>query len=340
MASSKQLVLRVFVSTDIALKLTLTERPQSVEELKSIMQERFKPRLDGDFTLQYEDPDFDGQLCLLLDIQELPEKGTLKVIRSGSDSSSTASSDTDILPHVPFTQRQKKWPDCFSLPTFSFEVEHVLQEGNTAFERTGKAFTLTRSQRHNILESLAEKMYSFKPYPNDREVSMVAEALVTEYPCLREAGSRNGWYGWKTSLKFKMGNFRTKLARSGCAELSINTGKRSQTNSENEHPHSNIKRARRAEVNYLPNFPRGEDKASLEQRRQEIVLEMEKTAKNQILIEKLMQTTFALRRQDIVQGSPEVSSFLERWPALKMESQVKAILLYINKQQAIRKVLL
>ncbi|CAB1327545.1 unnamed protein product [Coregonus sp. 'balchen'] len=45
------------------------------------MQERFKPRLDGDFSLHYEDPDFDGDLCLLVDIQELPEKGTLRVVR-------------------------------------------------------------------------------------------------------------------------------------------------------------------------------------------------------------------------------------------------------------------
>lgn len=85
-------MLCVFVATDVAMKLTLNERPQSVEELKSIMQDRFKPRLEGEFTLQYEDPDFDGQLSVLVDIQELPEKGTLKVMRSERDDSSTASS--------------------------------------------------------------------------------------------------------------------------------------------------------------------------------------------------------------------------------------------------------
>lgn len=65
MANPRRFVLRVFVATDVAMKLTLNERPQSVEELKSIMQDRFKPRLEGDFTLQYEDPDFDGQLSFL-----------------------------------------------------------------------------------------------------------------------------------------------------------------------------------------------------------------------------------------------------------------------------------
>ena len=111
MAAPQKIVLRVYIATDMALKLTLNERPKSVEELKSIMQEKFKPRLDSDFSLQYEDPDFDGQLSLLVDIEELPEKGTLKVVRSESDDLSTASSDTDIRPHVPLTKRQKNWPD-------------------------------------------------------------------------------------------------------------------------------------------------------------------------------------------------------------------------------------
>ncbi|TKS70565.1 Calcium-dependent secretion activator 1 [Collichthys lucidus] len=37
-----------------------------------------------------------------------------------------------------------------------------------------------------------------------------------------------------------------------------------------------------------------------------------------------MHTTFALRRQHIVQGSPQVREFLENWPALRMQSQVFA----------------
>ena len=73
MAAAQKHVLRVYVARDTALKLTLLDRPKSVEELKEIMQERFKPRLDGDFSLHYEDPDFNGDLCLLVDIQELPE---------------------------------------------------------------------------------------------------------------------------------------------------------------------------------------------------------------------------------------------------------------------------
>ncbi|KAF7641136.1 hypothetical protein LDENG_00292370, partial [Lucifuga dentata] len=184
------------------MKLTLTERPQSVEELKNIMQEKFKPRLDCEFTLHYEDPDFDGQLSVLVDIQELPEKGTLKVVRSESDTSATASSDTDILPHIPVTQHQKNWPDAFPVPTFSYEVEYILAEGNAVFERSGKMLKLNRAHKHIILQNMAETMYSFKPYPNDRDVGKAAEALVTVHPCLKEPGSESGWYGWKVFAEF------------------------------------------------------------------------------------------------------------------------------------------
>uniref|UniRef100_A0A668UQS2 Uncharacterized protein n=1 Tax=Oreochromis aureus TaxID=47969 RepID=A0A668UQS2_OREAU len=169
---------------------------------------------------------------------------------------------------------------------------------------------------------MASVMHTFKAYPSDRDVGLAAEALVTTHPCLKEPGSTNGSYGWKTSLKFKMGNYRTKLARSGCVEVSVNAGRRSVNNPEREHPHSNIKRARRAEVNYLPNFPRGEDQVSLEDMRVQIKNEVEKTEPNKVMIEKLMQTTFALRRHEIVQDSPMVKNFLEKWPALRFDSQV------------------
>lgn len=150
------------VARDTALKLTLLERPKSVEELKEIMQERFKPRLDGDFSTHYEDPDFDGDLCLLVDIQELPEKGTLR-----GDTSSTASSDTDILPHVPALQRQKSWPGHFVVPGFGYKMEHILEEVNRVYEESGKLLKLKRSQKSEILQKMAETLYSFKPYPHE-----------------------------------------------------------------------------------------------------------------------------------------------------------------------------
>lgn len=322
MSAANKFLLRVYLSTDIAVKVTLSERPESLEDLINILKEKVKPRLDFEFSLQYEDPDFDGQLSCLVDIEELPVKGTLRVVRSENDTSSCASSDTDILPHVPVSHRLKTWPDVFPVPTFSYEMEHVLAEGNDLFESSGKTVKLNRAQKHNILETMAAAMHTYKPYPSDREVGAAAEALVRAHPCLKELGSTSGWYGWKVSLKFKMGNYRTMLARSGCVEVSVNTGKRSRNNPDKDSPNSNIKKARRAEVNYLPDFPHGENQASLEEMRRQIIQEVAKSEKNKPLIERLMQTSFALRRQEIVRENPMVKDILERWPALQMEAQV------------------
>ncbi|KAL0160134.1 hypothetical protein M9458_043862, partial [Cirrhinus mrigala] len=164
-------------------------------------------------------------------------------------------------------------------------------------------------------------MYDFKAYPDDKQIGKVAEALVTKHPCLREPGSDTGWNGWKTSIKFKMGNLRNKMRKIGCLEVAVNAGKRSQGHPENEPSHSKIKKPRRSEVNYLPNFPQGEDEASLETARQEIAVEVQKTEKNTTLIHKNMEKTFALRRKNIVSGSPSVNEFLNLWPALRMTSE-------------------
>lgn len=74
----------------------------------------------------------------------------MKVIRSETDSSSCPSSDTEILPHVPVSQRQRTWPDIFPVPTFSYEVENVLEEGNFVFQKSGKTLKLARAQKHNV----------------------------------------------------------------------------------------------------------------------------------------------------------------------------------------------
>ena len=150
---------------------------------------------------------------------------------------------------------------------------------------------LHMTEQGKVSSYLAAKMNSFTAYPDDKQVSMVAEALVTKHPCLKELGSQTGWYGWKNSLKFKMVNFRTKLCHAGFHEVAVNSGKRSRNNPDKQSPHTNIKRPKRAEVNFLPNFPRGEDAASLERLRLQIVNDVKMTDKNLPLIGKLMQTT-------------------------------------------------
>ena len=68
-AASPQMILRV-VEQDRARKLKLSSRPASVDALINIIKEQLD--IDLDFDLLYEDPDFDGKLTSLADIEELP----------------------------------------------------------------------------------------------------------------------------------------------------------------------------------------------------------------------------------------------------------------------------
>lgn len=115
------------------------------------------------------------------------------------------------------------------------EVSKIL-DINLAGEICKLVLYLHKSQKHNILENMAAMLHNFKPYPSDRDMGMAAEAPVKAHPCLKEPGSVSGWYGWKKGLKFKMGNYRTKLARSGCVEVAVNAGRRSRNNPDKEHP--------------------------------------------------------------------------------------------------------
>ncbi|XP_030613060.1 uncharacterized protein LOC115799906 [Archocentrus centrarchus] len=107
-----------------------------------------------------------------------------------------------------------------------------------------------------------------------------------------------------------MGNFRAKLSRAGFQEIAVNSGKRSRNDPDKQSPHTNIKRPKRAEVNFLPNFPRGEDAVSLDQLRLQMVDEVKKSEKNHSLLTKLMHTTFALRRKEIISDEIPVAEIL------------------------------
>ncbi|CAL8306445.1 unnamed protein product [Lota lota] len=323
----QNMILRV-IEADRVRKLKLSSLPASIDALIEILKEQLE--LDCDFSLQYEDPDFDGKLTCLVDIEELPQKACVH-ISVRQDSNSLASTDT--LSDVSSPERLSRWPPGpFQIPTFAFDVELTFRDMNAEFEKNERPLQLSRDQKHNILEKLASTIYGFKAYPSDKEISMVAEALVRKHPCLKEAGSDNGWNGWKNSIKFKMGNYRTKMRRAGCQEVAVNAGKRSIKNPENEPSHSNIKRPKRAEVNFLPNFPQGEDPSSLDHLRQAIVEEVEKTERNLPLISKMMQNTFALRRQTIVMSCPPVKELMTLWPALHMQSEVYAEFQRITNQ--------
>ncbi|MEQ2192569.1 hypothetical protein XENOCAPTIV_013789 [Xenoophorus captivus] len=171
---------------------------------------------------------------------------------------------------------------------------------------------------------MGEEIYRLKAYPSSTQIGKAAEALVRNHPCLKERNSNTGWDGWKNSLRHKVGNQRKKLAKAGIKDVAINAGKRSRTNRQGAAPRANIKRPRRGEVNFLPSYPSGETRESLETRRLEMVEQYKRTsAERDIpLIHQHMMCTFALRREEIITTSPAVSELKDRWPALFYETQL------------------
>ncbi|CAM4575469.1 unnamed protein product [Leuciscus chuanchicus] len=100
--------------------------------------------------------------------------------------------------------------------------------------------------------------------------------------------------GWKRHIGYEVASYRNNLAKAG--------------------------KARKAEVNYIINLPKDQTPATVETRREEIIHEVEKTERNQLVIGKLMDTSYALRRHEIVGAlvAPRVRDVVDRWPALLM----------------------
>ena len=91
-------------------------------------------------------------------------------------------------------ERLRQPPGPFPVPTFAFDVELKLKDGNAEYEKNSRHLKLTRNLKHDILEKL-------EAYPSDKEITVAAEALVAKHPFLKEAGSETGWNGWKNSIK-------------------------------------------------------------------------------------------------------------------------------------------
>uniref|UniRef100_A0A3P9MBK1 PB1 domain-containing protein n=1 Tax=Oryzias latipes TaxID=8090 RepID=A0A3P9MBK1_ORYLA len=287
--SSQQPMILCVVETDRARKLKLSSCPGSVDALIKMIKEQLE--IDLDFTLQYDDPDFDGKLTSLADIEELPQIAVVHISLS-QDSSPFAS--TALFSDVSSPERLCRWPSgTFPVPTFAFDDELKLKDGNAEYEKNNKSRELTSDIEHDILEKLPSTMDGFKAYPSGKEIAMAAEALVAKHPCLKEAGTDTGYSGWKNSLMFKMGNYRTKMRCAGYQEVTANSGKE------------------RAEVNSLPNFPQQQNPSKIQQLRQTIVQEVKKTERKLPLIRKMMEKTFPLRRQTIVMSCPPVIELLD-----------------------------
>ncbi|KAJ8279101.1 hypothetical protein COCON_G00061670 [Conger conger] len=237
------------------------------------------------------------------------------------DSSAVSSADTIISPQSPEC-RSEPWPTNFVIPTFSYDVEMLLQVGNKAYESNGSLLN-NPNLSLSILDKLADTIFCYTAYPTGLQKLAVVEALLKKHPCLREPKtSFSGIYGWQQRLTWKVANYRSKMKRREvpCPELDVNSLKRKSPGERN--PAKNCKRPKKAEVNYLPPHPSGETSNSLEMERQELLNEVKKKNNNKVIEEK-MSKTFSMRRLEVVSGTPAAADFRERWPALFCEDGIK-----------------
>ncbi|XP_076616611.1 uncharacterized protein LOC143339324 [Chaetodon auriga] len=338
--------LRIIFGDDDIRKLILPAGiPSSLTDLICAIRDSFD--IPGDFSVLYQDIDFNGQFFTLTSIGDVEDKSTLKVVpvkpvvlnlspveemafdssppQESSDTVSTHSSSDTIILSSPdegtTSRRSQPWPARFQIPTFSFDVEQHLQAGNQAFLKDG-ALLNNPSLISSILEKLAEVVFGYSAYPTGIQILTVVEALIEKFPCLREPGSFNGLYGWQQRMKWKMGNYRAKLRgrQLACPELEVNSLKRQRSNESGSN--KGIKKPKKAEVNYLPPLPIGDTEATLEKERVDMLQEIKKKNNERIISEK-MERSFSIRRQEVVKQCPAIQDFRERWPALFSEAQIK-----------------
>ncbi|XP_074525201.1 uncharacterized protein LOC141789602 [Halichoeres trimaculatus] len=119
-----------------------------------------------------------------------------------------------------------------------------------------------------------------------------------------------------------MRNYRTKMCQRGHRDVTVNGGKYGKHSPCGEPPNKRIKKPRRGEVNYLPDYPDGQVDSSLEDAQQLMVDEMKKKTLNRALIKQEMDLTFALQRNEVVEDKPAIAQICQCWPALFTEHQV------------------
>jgi len=314
MAGESDFKLRVVLSNHVVKKVVLSEKPVGLEELYRLLCEKVEG-MPEQFMLMYEDADFNNSLVSLEDIRELKNCASVTVMQISESLPLSPKSVEVAAGNCPVKLRDvASWPDPFNIPEFDMHVELQLQQAVDGFQ-------VPWALKRDILHKLALQMHSIKAYPSGAEIESVAKALIEKYPCLYEKGTVNGWAGWKNSLTFKMGNFRTKLNSLGCMEVAVNARKRGTSASVN----GKIKKPKRNEVNFLPDVY-GANEDDIETLRISICTNYFSQPVDAGKLAADMAQTFPARRKEIVCDRPAIESIVERWPALFSPSQVSLLL--------------
>lgn len=123
-----------------------------------------------------------------------------EMLNAASSCSSSQSSDDTIILSSPETilrssperrlfLRSSSWPAQFVIPTFSFDIEFILQAANEAYRKDGTCLT-NYLVKPNILDKLADSVFSYSANPSRALRGQVAETPMFEGPSVSK------WYVW------------------------------------------------------------------------------------------------------------------------------------------------
>lgn len=192
--------------------------------------------------------------------QSYDPSSTSSTVQESNDSCDSSSASSAIMSASSSLQK-KPWPTEFIIPRFSVETEMILERANEVYRKEGTLLT-TPNIKSDRLEKIAQSIYTYTPYPSLQNRLSVAEALIKAHPCLKDPGSSSGIIEWQNSIKYKIANYRTKLRGLGILAVTCNALKHKCP--ADRKSAKNVKKAKRAEVNYLPPYPAGENEQSLE----------------------------------------------------------------------------
>ncbi|KAL7866042.1 hypothetical protein SRHO_G00112890 [Serrasalmus rhombeus] len=155
-------------------KLTLSSgMPETVEQLHKTVKDTFQ--IHEEFILHYFDEDF-GDFFTIHSTSDVKHKGSIKVVIIPSVVLTLAIPETDSVtdadnvrdtPSV--TSQKELWPKEIKIPLFTVATEAVLRSANEQFLKDGSVLNNTRV-RSEIMEKLADYMYSYTAYPTGLQV--------------------------------------------------------------------------------------------------------------------------------------------------------------------------
>lgn len=320
----RTVILKIILIDGSCQRLTLSQGlPASIDDLMAEVKKQCG--LESNFKLQFMDSLFGNEFFNLTSISEVEDKGTLKVTDMSEPTTmhndetgnysflSCGSVDTEILSSSESSSSRSSWPAVFHVPKFSYDAEIKLQQAALAYLQNGTVLIPDPKLKSAILDGLVQEIVQYKVYVSDKEMEQVAQSLIKTHPCLTEKGSSTGCGGWKTSLKYKLSNYRTHLRKLGCPEVMVNSLKNKPAGKCSAA--FGVKKAKRAEVNFCPTYPSAETEESLEAMQKSLLSEIKKK-NNREIVKLKMEKTFALRRHEVVRDVPMVEDFMARWPAL------------------------